>query len=59
MREALVSALDDQAMPKIVHGDHRAVMDAIAAGDPEAAERATRELLDKPKRAVEALLADD
>ncbi|MFG2890249.1 FadR/GntR family transcriptional regulator [Streptomyces sp. NPDC048248] len=59
VREALVSALDDQAMPKVVHGDHRAVMDAIAAGDPEAAERATRELLDKPKRAVEALLADD
>ena len=59
VREALVSALDDQAMPKVVHGDHRAVMDAIAAGDPVAAERATRELLDKPKRAVEALLADD
>ncbi len=58
VREALVSALDDQAMPKIVHGDHRAVMEAIAAGDPDAAERATRELLEKPKRAVEALLDD-
>ncbi|WP_407287231.1 FadR/GntR family transcriptional regulator [Streptomyces sp. BP-8] len=58
VREALVSALDDQAMPKIVHDDHRAVMEAIAAGDPEAAERATRELLEKPKRAVEALLDD-
>ncbi|UQA94212.1 FadR/GntR family transcriptional regulator [Streptomyces halobius] len=57
VREALVSALVDQAMPKVVHGDHRRVMDAIAAGDPEAAERATRELLDKPKQAVEALLA--
>lgn len=59
VREALVTALDDQAMPKIVHGDHHAVMEAIAAGDPEAAERATRELLEKPKRAVEALLAND
>ncbi|MFK0289176.1 FadR/GntR family transcriptional regulator [Streptomyces sp. NPDC090442] len=57
VREALVTALDDQAMPKIVHGDHRAVLDAIAHGDPGAAERATRALLDKPKRAVEALLA--
>ncbi|MCK7623303.1 FadR family transcriptional regulator [Streptomyces sp. RS10V-4] len=59
VREALVSALDDQAMPKIVHGDHRAVLDAIAHGDPDAAERATRALLEKPKRAVEALLAAD
>lgn len=59
VREALVTALDDQAMPKIVHGDHHAVMEAIAAGDPEAAERATRELLEKPKRAVEALLGND
>ncbi|GGN39003.1 GntR family transcriptional regulator [Streptomyces kronopolitis] len=59
VREALVSALDDRAMPRILHGDHRAVMDAIAAGDPEAAERATRALLEKPKRAVEALLTDD
>ncbi|MEV0373093.1 FadR/GntR family transcriptional regulator [Streptomyces sp. NPDC050636] len=57
VREALVSALDDQAMPRVVHGDHRRVMDAIASGDPEGAERATRELLEKPKRAVEALLA--
>ncbi|MEU8681271.1 FadR/GntR family transcriptional regulator [Streptomyces sp. NPDC048611] len=56
VREALVNALDDQAMPRIVHGDHRAVLDAIETGDPDAAERATRALLDKPKRAVEALL---
>ncbi|MFJ9849136.1 FadR/GntR family transcriptional regulator [Streptomyces sp. NPDC101150] len=56
VREALVSALGDQEMPKIVHGDHRAVLDAIATGDPEGAERATRALLEKPKRAVEALL---
>lgn len=57
VREALVTALDDHAMPKIVHGDHRAVLDAIASGDPDGAERATRALLEKPKRAVEALLA--
>jgi DNA-binding FadR family transcriptional regulator len=57
VREALVTALDDHAMPKIVHGDHRAVLEAIASGDPEGAERATRALLEKPKRAVEALLA--
>ncbi|MFG2397765.1 FadR/GntR family transcriptional regulator [Streptomyces lydicus] len=56
VREALVSALDDQAMPQIVHGDHRAVLEAIEAGVPAAAERATRDLLEKPKRAVEALL---
>ncbi|MFD8325251.1 FadR/GntR family transcriptional regulator [Streptomyces lydicus] len=56
VREALVSTLDDQAMPQIEHGDHRAVLEAIKAGDPAAAERATRDLLEKPKRAVEALL---
>lgn len=58
VREALVTALDDQAIPKIVHGDHHAVMEAIAAGDPEAAERATRALLDKPRDALETLLAE-
>jgi DNA-binding FadR family transcriptional regulator len=56
VREALVTALDDHAIPKIVHGDHHAVMEAIASGDPEAAERAARALLDKPRRAVETLL---
>lgn len=57
VREALVNALGDRAMPKIVHGDHAAVLDAIAAGDPEAAQQAIRALLEKPKRAVENLLA--
>ncbi|AJT65710.3 hypothetical protein T261_4053 [Streptomyces lydicus] len=57
VREALVRALDDHEMPKILHDDHRAVLDAIAMGDPEGAERATRVLLERPKRAVEALLA--
>ncbi|MFI9720906.1 FadR/GntR family transcriptional regulator [Streptomyces sp. NPDC052396] len=58
VREALITALGDRDMPRIVHGDHHALMEAIASGDPEAAERAARELLDRPKQAVEALLAD-
>ncbi|BDH16268.1 FadR/GntR family transcriptional regulator [Streptomyces hygroscopicus] len=57
VRESLVSYLDDRAMPEIVHGDHVAVLDAIAAGDPEAAQQAIRDVLEKPMRAVEALLA--
>ncbi|GCD36261.1 GntR family transcriptional regulator [Streptomyces chrestomyceticus JCM 4735] len=58
VREALVSSLGDELMPRIVHGDHRAVLDAIASGDPEAAEKAARALLEPPKRAVEKLLAE-
>ncbi len=58
VREALVSSLGDHEMPRVIHGDHRAVLDAIASGDPEAAERAARELLARPKQAVEALLAE-
>ncbi|MFH9420195.1 FadR/GntR family transcriptional regulator [Streptomyces sp. NPDC017529] len=58
VREALVSALGDDQMPRIVHGDHLAVLEAIASGDPEAAEKATRALLEPPKRAVEKLLAE-
>ncbi|KAB7848512.1 FadR family transcriptional regulator [Streptomyces mobaraensis NBRC 13819 = DSM 40847] len=58
VREALLTALDDREMPRIIHGDHHAVMEAIASGDPEAAVRATRALLERPKQAVEALLAD-
>ncbi|MEV0275167.1 FadR/GntR family transcriptional regulator [Streptomyces sp. NPDC050610] len=58
VREALVSSLGDREMPKVMHGDHRAVLDAIASGDPEAAERAARELLARPKQTVEALLAE-
>ncbi|MET9292198.1 FadR/GntR family transcriptional regulator [Streptomyces sp. NPDC003077] len=58
VRETLVSSLGDREMPRILHGDHRAVLEAIASGDAEAADRATRALLEKPKRAVEALLGD-
>ncbi|MEU5611438.1 FadR/GntR family transcriptional regulator [Streptomyces sparsogenes] len=59
VREALVTALGDREMPRLVPGDHQAVVDAIASGDPEAAEAAARALLEVPKRAVEALLAAD
>ncbi|MER6139376.1 FadR/GntR family transcriptional regulator [Streptomyces sparsogenes] len=59
VREALVTALGDREMPRLVPGDHQAVVDAIASGDPEAAEAAARALLEVPKRAVEALLAVD
>ncbi|MFD8384824.1 FadR/GntR family transcriptional regulator [Streptomyces sp. NPDC059679] len=57
VREALVTALGDREMPRLVPGDHQAVVDAIASGDAEAAEAAARALLETPKRAVEALLA--
>ncbi|MEU1307374.1 FadR/GntR family transcriptional regulator [Streptomyces cinnamoneus] len=58
VREALVTALGDRDMPRILHGDHHALMDAIASGDPEAAGRAARVLLERPKQAVESLLAE-
>ncbi|CAM5323022.1 MULTISPECIES: FadR/GntR family transcriptional regulator [Streptomyces] len=58
VREALLTSLDDEQMPRMVHGDHRAVLDAIASGDPEAAEKAVRALLEPPKRALEKLLAE-
>ncbi|MGX7758598.1 FadR/GntR family transcriptional regulator [Streptomyces angustmyceticus] len=57
VREALVGYLGDRAMPKVAHGDHVAVLEAIAAGDPEAAARSIRDVLEKPKQAVESLLA--
>ncbi|MEC4015807.1 FadR/GntR family transcriptional regulator [Streptomyces sp. H27-D2] len=57
VREALLTALGDREMPRIVPGDHRAVVAAIASGDPDAAEAAARSLLDGPKQAVEALLS--
>ncbi|QLH22872.1 FadR/GntR family transcriptional regulator [Streptomyces sp. Rer75] len=56
VREALVASLGDREMPRIVPGDHHALIDAIASGDPVAAEDAARALLETPKRAVETLL---
>ncbi|MER0241598.1 FadR/GntR family transcriptional regulator [Streptomyces sp. HSW2009] len=56
VRESLLTALGDRDMPHIAPGDHHAVVDAIASGDPDAAECAARALLDVPKQAVDALL---
>ncbi|WP_030885789.1 FadR/GntR family transcriptional regulator [Streptomyces sp. NRRL F-5053] len=56
VRDALVAALHDQQMPQIHKTDHHDLVDAIATGDPEVAERAARALLAKPKQAVDALL---
>ncbi|MFI9307777.1 FadR/GntR family transcriptional regulator [Streptomyces triculaminicus] len=58
VREALLAGLGDREMPPTVHGDHHAVMDAIASGDPEAAAHAARALLERPKQAVESLLTE-
>ncbi|MFI0775537.1 FadR/GntR family transcriptional regulator [Streptomyces sp. NPDC021212] len=57
VREALVASLGDREMPRIAPGDHHALIDAIASGDPTAAENAARALLETPKLAVETLLA--
>ncbi|MEU4892264.1 FadR/GntR family transcriptional regulator [Streptomyces sp. NPDC044780] len=59
VRESLVASLGDRELPSISHADHRALVDAIASGDPAAAEAAARALLETPKRAIEALLAAD
>lgn len=56
VHEALVAGLADEQMPFIDTDAHNGVVDAIASGDPEAAERSVRALLDVPKQAVEALL---
>ncbi|MBP8534001.1 FadR/GntR family transcriptional regulator [Streptomyces sp. MK37H] len=58
VRDSLVASLGDREVPSIVPADHRALVDAIASGDPAAAEAAARALLEAPKRAVEALLAN-
>ncbi|NGO67541.1 FadR/GntR family transcriptional regulator [Streptomyces boncukensis] len=59
VREALVASLLDARMPRIHADDHYTLVDTIASGDPEAAERAARELLAKPKQAVDALLTNE
>lgn len=58
VREALLTALDDREMPRVLHGDHHALMTAIASGDPDAAAHACRLLLERPKQAVESLLSE-
>ncbi|MCG0289309.1 FadR/GntR family transcriptional regulator [Streptomyces sp. PSAA01] len=57
VRDSLVASLGDREVPSIVPADHRALVDAIASGDPAAAEAAARALLEAPKRAIETLLA--
>ena len=57
VRDALVASLLDRQMPRMNDSDHHDLVDAIESGDPERAERAARELLAKPKQAVEALLS--
>ncbi|NLU69630.1 FadR/GntR family transcriptional regulator [Streptomyces sp. HNM0574] len=59
VHEALLAGLSDEQMPFIDSCSHEAVVAAIASGDPEAAERSVRELLDVPKRAVETLLTNE
>ncbi|WP_329127882.1 FadR/GntR family transcriptional regulator [Streptomyces sp. NBC_01465] len=58
VHEVLVEALGDREMPPIDLETHRALVDAIGAGDPDAAERVARRLLQEPIDAVSALLAD-
>ncbi|MGK5628648.1 FadR/GntR family transcriptional regulator [Streptomyces sp. URMC 123] len=57
VHEVLVAALGDQEMPAIDLAAHSALVDAIEAGEPEAAGRSARELLSAPIAAVEALVA--
>ncbi|MET2716821.1 FadR/GntR family transcriptional regulator [Streptomyces harbinensis] len=59
VREALVTALADREMARVNHADHRVLLDAIACGDPAAAEAAARNLLEGPLRQVEELLAEE
>ncbi len=59
VRDALVASLRDRQMPRMHESDHHDLVDAIETGDPEVAERAARELLAKPKQAVEALLGTE
>lgn len=57
VRETLLAAVGDSDMPPIDLAAHTALVDAIEAGDPQAADGAARALLREPLRAVEALLA--
>lgn len=59
VRESLLAAVGDSDMPPIDLAAHTALVDAIEAGDPQAADSAARALLGEPLRAVEALLAGE
>ncbi|MEV0090584.1 FadR/GntR family transcriptional regulator [Streptomyces sp. NPDC050738] len=56
VHEVLIEALGDREMPPIDLETHRALVDAIEAGDPDGAERVARTLLQEPIDAVSALL---
>ncbi|MFI1810971.1 FadR/GntR family transcriptional regulator [Streptomyces sp. NPDC020422] len=55
VHESLVDALGDRAMPPVDIDAHEALVAAIEAADPEAAEAQARELLRVPMEAVTAL----
>ncbi|MFC1410998.1 FadR/GntR family transcriptional regulator [Streptacidiphilus sp. N1-12] len=56
VRESMRSSFGDQDMPEVDLASHRALVDAVASGDPDAAEAACRLLLDEPMAAVGRLL---
>ncbi|KOG28161.1 FCD domain-containing protein [Streptomyces wedmorensis] len=55
VHEVLVEALGDHEMPPVDIDAHDALVTAIEAGDPDAAERQARELLRVPMETVAAL----
>lgn len=56
VRESMHAASFDQEMPEVDLVSHHALVDAVASGDPEAAEAACRLLLAEPMAAVDRLL---
>ena len=57
VRESMRAAFGDQEMPEVDLASHRALVDAIASGDPEAAEAASRLLIADPMGTVARLLS--
>jgi DNA-binding GntR family transcriptional regulator len=53
------SSSGDQDMPEVDLDSHRALIDAVESGDPDAAEAACRLLLAEPMAAVGRLLGDN
>jgi DNA-binding FadR family transcriptional regulator len=58
VRESMRSSFGDREMPDVDLASHRALVDAVASGDPDAAEAACRRLLDQPMAAVGRLLGE-
>jgi DNA-binding FadR family transcriptional regulator len=56
VREAMLATFGDRDMPTVSVITHRALIDAVEAGDPDTAEAACRSLLDEPIEAVRRLL---